>query len=86
MSLQPETPLWRKGSGLSFIGGQTSFSALKNCVTNQRKSDFENSETKYFTKLLTNSQKYVRISLRNKMFHKLQAKQKLMRGYYEKER
>ena len=51
-----------------------------------KKSVFRNSETKYFTNLLTNPRKYVRIPLRNKMFHKPFAMQKLMRGYYEKER
>ena len=78
--------MWHKESGLSYILGQTTFVPFKNCATNQRKSDFENNETKYFTNLLTNSQKYVRIPLRNKMFHKMFAMQKLMRGYYEKER
>ena len=53
--------LQNKGSGLSYILGQTTFAMLKKCVTNQRKSVFENSETKYFTNLLTNLSKYVRI-------------------------
>ena len=51
-----------------------------------KKSVFRNSETKYFTNLLTNHSKYVRIPLRNKMFHKPFAMKKIMRGYYEKER
>ena len=62
------------------------FAMLKNCVTNQKKGDFRNSETKYFINFLQTLESVLEYNSETNCFINCLLYKKLIRGYYEKKR